>query len=55
MPINRTGKEQHMKQSMYRILSNEQIAQSIYRMRLGGDVSQIAATGQFVNIRIDGL
>jgi dihydroorotate oxidase B, electron transfer subunit len=55
MPINRTGKEQHMKQSMYRILSNEQIAQSIYRMRLGGDVSPIAAPGQFVNIRIDGL
>ena len=44
-----------MKQSMYRILSNEQIAQSIYRMRLGGDVSPIAAPGQFVNIRIDGL
>ncbi|MBR2405229.1 MAG: dihydroorotate dehydrogenase electron transfer subunit [Clostridia bacterium] len=44
-----------MKQSVFKILSNEKIADSVYRMVLKGDTSHITASGQFINIKLDGL
>lgn len=44
-----------MKQSIFQILSNEKIADSVYRMVLKGDTSHITAAGQFINIKLDGL
>ena len=42
-----------MKQLIFEIKSNEQIAKNVYRMQLGGDTIGILP-GQFVNIRIAG-
>ena len=44
-----------MKQSIFEILSNEALTDSVYKMVLGGDTSAINASGQFVNIQLDGL
>ncbi len=44
-----------MKQVFLKILSNERLTDSVYKMRLGGDVSAITAPGQFINIRLEGL
>ena len=44
-----------MKQSLFEILSNENIAKDIYKMVLKGDTSAITAPGQFINIKIDGF
>ena len=44
-----------MKQSLFTVLTNENIADKVYKMTLSGDVSDITATGQFVNIKIDGF
>ncbi len=44
-----------MKQSIFRITSNEKIARDIFKMTLAGDTSAITAPGQFVNIKLDGL
>lgn len=43
-----------MKQSIFTIESNENIAKSVYKMVLKGDTTGIAC-GQFINIQIDGL
>ena len=43
-----------MKQSIFNILSNEALTDSVYKMVLGGDTSAITAAGQFVNILLDG-
>ena len=42
-----------MKQRLFEIQSNEQIAKNVYRMQLGGDTTGILP-GQFVNIRVEG-
>ena len=42
-----------MKQLIFEIKSNEQIAKNVYRMQLGGDTAGILP-GQFVNIRVQG-
>ena len=42
-----------MKQRLFEIQSNEQIAKNVYRMQLGGDTAGILP-GQFVNIRVEG-
>ena len=42
-----------MKQHIFEIQSNEQIAKNVYRMQLGGDTIGILP-GQFVNIRVQG-
>ena len=42
-----------MKQTIFTIQSNEQIAKNVYRMQLGGDTTGILP-GQFVNIRVQG-
>lgn len=44
-----------MKQSLFQILSNEALTDSVYKMVLSGDTSAITAPGQFVNIQLDGL
>ena len=43
-----------MKQSIFTIESNENIAKAVYKMVLKGDTGGIAC-GQFINIQIDGL
>ena len=44
-----------MKQVFLEILSNEPLTASVYKMRLGGDVSAVTAPGQFINLRLDGF
>ena len=44
-----------MKQSIFTIVSNTALTDSVYKMVLGGDTSGITASGQFVNIQISGL
>lgn len=43
-----------MKQSVFKILTNEALTSNVYRMTLEGDTSAITAPGQFVNIRLEG-
>ena len=43
-----------MKQSIFNILSNEALTDSVYKMILAGDTSAITAAGQFVNIQLEG-
>lgn len=44
-----------MKQTKLTIVSQKQIADAVMEMRLAGDVSGITASGQFVNILVEGL
>ncbi len=44
-----------MKQGLFEIIENVELAENVYRMRLKGDTSAVAAPGQFVNIRLDGF
>ena len=44
-----------MKQSVFNIVENKKLTENVYQMTLSGDVSQITAPGQFVNIKLDGL
>ena len=44
-----------MKDSVFTIESNKKIAKNTYEMKLSGDTSHISASGQFVNIKLDGL
>ena len=44
-----------MKQSMFEIRSNIALTDSVYKMVLAGDTSDITNCGQFVNIQLDGL
>lgn len=43
-----------MKQSIFKILTNEALTSNVYRMTLEGDTSAITAPGQFVNIQLEG-
>ena len=43
-----------MKQSIFEIVSNEPLTDSVYKMVLGGDISAVTASGQFVNIQLSG-
>ena len=43
-----------MKQSIFEILSNTALTDSVYKMVLAGDTSAITAAGQFVNIQLTG-
>ena len=43
-----------MKQSIFTIISNEALTKDVYKMVLGGDTSAITASGQFVNIQLEG-
>ena len=44
-----------MQERILTITENTSLTKDVYRMRLTGDVSAVAAPGQFVNIRLDGL
>ena len=44
-----------MKDSYFEIISNEKIAKNTYETVLRGDTSDITASGQFVNIKLDGF
>lgn len=44
-----------MKQEIFEILSNNEIAPAVYKIILRGDTSPITACGQFVNIKLDGF
>ena len=44
-----------MKQGIFKIAENTSLTDSVYKMRLVGDVSDITNAGQFINIKLDGL
>ena len=44
-----------MKQGIFKIAENTPLTDSVMRMRLVGDVSDITASGQFINIQLNGL
>ena len=44
-----------MKQGLFEIIENTPLTESVYKMTLSGDASDITAPGQFVNIKLDGL
>ena len=44
-----------MKQGVFEIIENTALTESVFKMVLSGDVSDITAPGQFVNIQLDGL
>ena len=44
-----------MKQSIFTIVSNEALTDCVYKMVLRGDTSAITASGQFVNIQLEGM
>ena len=43
-----------MKQSIFTVVSNTALTDSVYKMVLSGDTSAITASGQFVNIQLSG-
>ena len=44
-----------MKQSIFTITENVQLTETVFKMKLSGDISDITSPGQFVNIKLDGL
>ena len=44
-----------MKDSLFKVISNEKIAKGTYECVLEGDISHITAPGQFVNVKLDGF
>ena len=44
-----------MKQGLFEIISNTALTENVFKMVLRGDTSDITASGQFVNIQLDGL
>ena len=43
-----------MKQGIFKITENVKLTDNVYRMRLEGDTSAITASGQFINIKLEG-
>ena len=44
-----------MKETIFTIQNNTPLTESVYKMILSGDTSEITRPGQFVNLKIDGL
>ena len=44
-----------MKQGLFEIVSNVPLTDNVYKMVLRGDTSDVTASGQFVNIKLEGL
>ena len=44
-----------MKQSIFTIIENKALTRDVYKMVLEGDTSAITASGQFVNIKLEGM
>ena len=43
-----------MTQGLYEIISNERLTETVYKMVVKGDTSAVTASGQFVNIKLEG-
>ncbi len=44
-----------MRESIFKIIDNAPLTKTVFKMRLQGAVSDITSSGQFVNIKLDGL
>lgn len=44
-----------MKQTIFKITENSRLTSDVYKLKLSGDVSDITSSGQFVNIKLNGL
>ena len=44
-----------MRESIFKIIENTPLTKTVYKMKLQGDVSEITSSGQFVNIKLEGL
>lgn len=44
-----------MKQGIFEITENVALTENVFRMRLSGDAGAITASGQFINVKLDGL
>ena len=44
-----------MKDTIFKVLDNAEIARNTYKMTLAGDTADITAPGQFVNLKLDGF
>ena len=44
-----------MKQGFFKIIENTPLTDTVYRMVMEGDTSAITASGQFVNIKLEGM
>ena len=44
-----------MKQGIFTVAENTPVTDSVMKMRLVGDVSDITACGQFINLKLDGF
>lgn len=44
-----------MKQTVFKIIENVPLTDSVMKMRLAGDTADITRPGQFVNIKLDGM
>ena len=44
-----------MKQGFFKIIENTALTETVYRMVMAGDTSAITASGQFVNIKLEGM
>lgn len=44
-----------MKQGLFEIIENIPLTENVYKMTLKGDTSDITASGQFINIKLEGL
>lgn len=44
-----------MKQVLYQVTGNRELAPGVWEMTLAGDTSPITAPGQFINIKLDGF
>ena len=44
-----------MKQGLFTVAENTRLTDSVYKMRLVGDVSAVTDPGQFINVKLDGL
>lgn len=44
-----------MKQGIYTVKSNVNIAKDVYKMELAGDTKDLTKSGQFINIQLDGM
>ena len=49
------GRIQTVKDILLKVISNRKIAKNTYEMTLSGDIADICAPGQFVNIKLDGF
>lgn len=44
-----------MKQGIYKVLKNEQLTETVFRMVLEGDTTALTAPGQFINLTVEGF